>query len=101
VLFTRDFMACQGRLPSLSLPRLLVDLHGSTGRRSLRALPALLRRRDLRSDGNQAALALGAAMAASRPRRAAKAAINRVLSLLGLGDTLKLTAVRTAPNAPR
>jgi hypothetical protein len=40
-------------------------------------------------------------MAASRPRRAAKAAINRVLSLLGLGDTLKLTAVRTAPNAPR
>jgi 2-polyprenyl-3-methyl-5-hydroxy-6-metoxy-1,4-benzoquinol methylase len=52
-------------------------------------------------DRNQAALALGAAMAASRPRRAAKAAINRVLSLLGLGDTLKLTAVRTAPNAPR
>jgi SAM-dependent methyltransferase len=50
-------------------------------------------------DRYETALALGAAMAASRPRRAAKAAINGVLSLLSLGDTLKVTAVRTTSAA--
>jgi SAM-dependent methyltransferase len=45
---------------------------------------------------NESGLALNAALSASPGRRAAKRAINRLLSLLGVGDTLKARAIRGA-----
>lgn len=47
-------------------------------------------------DRNQAAFALNRAFSTSPPRRILKTVINRSLSIFGIGDTLKIRAIRRA-----